>query len=284
VSASVPSALPYLHAMTTRTTAGVGVLLKDWRGRRRRSQLDLAHEAGVSPRHLSFVETGRSRPSAELVLTLAEHLEVPLRDRNALLLAAGYAPRFQETSLSDPEMRRIRASLQLVLDSHDPYPGVVLDRRWDVVLANTAALRLVSVLPPALCDPVNVFRAGLQPDGLAGSTTTFDEWGAYLVHQLHRLVVLSGDRALRELDAEVREYPTVRELTASAGWRDWHETPLLVRCELELGGTALALFTTLTTFGTPRDITLDELAIELFYPADDATEVALRGTDAVRSD
>ena len=266
-----------------RTSAGVGVLLKDWRGRRRRSQLDLAHEAGVSPRHLSFVETGRSRPSPELVLTLAEHLDVPLRERNTLLLAAGYAPRFQETSLSDPEMLRIRASLQQVLDSHDPYPGVVLDRRWDVVLANTAAVRLVSVLPPELCAPVNVFRAGLHPDGLSGFTTNFDEWGAYLVHQLHRLVVLSDDRDLRALEAEVREYPTVRALTDRAGWRDWNETPLLVRCELELAGVPLALFTTLTTFGTPRDITLDELAIELFYPADDATEAALRGAAAVSS-
>ena len=262
-----------------RTTTGVGVLLKDWRGRRRRSQLDLAHEAGVSPRHLSFVETGRSRPSPELVLTLAEHLDVPLRERNALLLAAGYAPRFQETSLSDPEMLRVRASLQQVLDSHDPYPGVVLDRRWDVVLANAAAIRLVSVLPPALCDPVNVFRAGLHPDGLAGFTTNFADWGAYLVHQLHRLVVLSDDDELRALEAEVREYPTVQALTTSTGWRDWNETPLLVRCELELGGVPLALFTTLTTFGTPRDITLDELAIELFYPADDATEVALRAVN-----
>jgi transcriptional regulator with XRE-family HTH domain len=266
--------------MTTTRATGVGVLLKDWRGRRRRSQLDLAHDAGVSPRHLSFVETGRSRPSPELVLTLAEHLDVPLRERNALLLAAGYAPRFQETSLTDPEMHRIRASLQQVLDSHDPYPGVVLDRRWDVVLANTAALRLVSTLPRELREPVNVFRAGLHPDGLAAVTTNFDEWGAYLVHQLHRLVVLSDDRELRDLEAEVREYPTVQALTASAGWRDWHETPLLVRCELDLGGTPVALFTTLTTFGTPRDITLDELAIELFYPADDATEAVLRAVSA----
>jgi transcriptional regulator with XRE-family HTH domain len=268
------------HTTTGRATTGVGVLLKDWRGRRRRSQLDLAHEAGVSPRHLSFVETGRSRPSPELVLTLAEHLDVPLRERNALLLAAGYAPRFQETSLTDPEMHRVRASLQQVLDSHAPYPGVVLDRRWDVVLANAAAVRLVSVLPPALCDPVNVFRAGLHPDGLAAFTTNFSEWGAYLVHKLHRLVVLSDDRELRELEVEVREYPTVQALTTSAGWRDWSETPLLVRCELELGGMPFALFTTLTTFGTPRDITLDELAIELFYPADDATEAALRGSGA----
>ena len=268
------------HTQTGRTTAGVGVLLKDWRGRRRRSQLELAHDAGVSPRHLSFVETGRSRPSPELVLTLAEHLDVPLRERNALLLAAGYAPRFQETSLSDPEMQRIRASLQQVLDSHDPYPGLVLDRRWDVVLANAAAVRLVSVLPPELCDPVNVFRTGLHPDGFAGATRNFTEWGGYLVTQLRRLVLLTNDDELRALDAEVREYPTVRALTTSAGWRDWHETPLLVRCELEVGGVPLALFTTLTTFGTPRDITLDELAIELFYPADDATETALR---AVRS-
>jgi transcriptional regulator with XRE-family HTH domain len=238
--------------------------------------LDLAYDAGVSPRHLSFVETGRARPSPELVLTLADHLDVPLRDRNALLLAAGYAPRFQETPLTDPGMARIHASLQQVLDTHDPYPGVVLNRWWDVVLANQAAVALTSMLPDSLRDPVNIFRASLHPDGFAGVTRNFDEWGAYLVNQLRRLVILTADEGLSEIEAEVRAYPTVRSLTEREGWSEWAETPLLVRCELTLGGTDVALFTTLTTFGTPRDITLDELAIELFYPADDATEALLR--------
>ena len=258
------------------TTATVGSLLKEWRGRRRRSQMDLALDAGVSPRHLSFVETGRARPSPELVLALADHLEVPLRDRNTLLLAAGYAPRFHETALSDPAMDAVRRSLALVLDRHDPYPGVVLDRRWDVVMANGAAGRLVALLPPSLQEPVNMFRASLHPDGFAAVTRNFAEWGSYLVRQLRRLVVLTGDDDLRALEDEVRGYPGVQALVGHPDWSDWSDPPVLVRCELTLGDADLALFTTLTTFGTPRDITLDELAIELFYPADDATEALLR--------
>ena len=259
------------------TATGVGPLLKEWRGRRHRSQLDLAYDAGVSPRHLSFVETGRARPSPELVLMLADHLDVPLRDRNTLLLAAGYAPRFEETPLTDPGMDRIRASLQQVLDTHDPYPGVVLNRWWDVVLANRAAATLTNLLPMSLCEPLNLFRASLHPDGFAKFTRNFDEWGTYLVNQLRRLVVLTADPTLRDIEAEVRAYPAVRALTDREGWSEWSETtPLLVRCELTRGDVELSLFTTLTTFGTPRDITLDELAIELFYPADEATEAALR--------
>ena len=259
------------------TTAPVGTLIKEWRGRRRRSQMDLALDAGVSARHLSFVETGRSRPSPELVLALADHLDVPLRERNALLLAAGYAPRYRETPLSDPAMGRVRSSLQQVLDAHDPYPGLVLDRAWNVVLANAASTALLSGLPPELAAPVNVFRAGLHPDGLAAVTGNFDEWGAYLVRQLRRLVALTGDSELRALEAEVSRYPTVTALAMADDGSQWADPPLLVRCELTLDGVDLALFTTLTTFGTPRDVTLDELAIELFYPADDATEAVLRG-------
>jgi transcriptional regulator with XRE-family HTH domain len=259
------------------TTATVGTLLKEWRGRRRRSQMELAFDAGVSPRHLSFVETGRARPSPELVLALADRLEVPLRERNTLLLAAGYAPRYHETALTDPAMAPIRRSLELVLERHDPYPGVVLDRHWNVVLANDAAGRLLALLPAALRAPANMFRASLHPEGFAAATRNFAEWGAYLVNQLHRLVLLTGDDDLRALEAEVREYPDVQALIAAPDWTDWADPPLLVRCELSLAGIDVALFTTLTTFGTPRDITLDELAVELFYPADDATEAVLRG-------
>src|SRR5918911_3433837 len=151
---------------TTPATHGVGPLLRDWRHRRRRSQLDLALDVGVSPRHLSFVETGRSKPSPELLLALAELLEVPLRERNAFLLAAGYAPRYPQTPLEDPAMARVRTAVQRLLDSHDPYPGVAVDRLWNVVLANQAARRLVTHLPAALTGPpLNVFRACLHPDG-----------------------------------------------------------------------------------------------------------------------
>ena len=257
-------------------TAGVGPLVKEWRGRRRRSQLDLALEVGVSARHLSFVETGRSKPSPELVLTLAHHLEVPLRERNTLLLAAGYAPRFQETPLHDPSMDHVRASLTRLLDAHHPYPGVVIDAHWDVVLANQAAGLLTALLPPPLAGPpVNVFRACLHPEGLARMTRNLEPWATYLLGQLHRMVTATADPVLVDLEREIHAYPNIAPIVATALWDD-ADPGLLVPVELVVGDQVLALFTTLTSFGTPRDITLAELAVELFYPADAATEAALR--------
>lgn len=263
--------------------AQVGEMLRGWRNRRRRSQLDLASDVGVSTRHLSFVETGRSRPSPELVLVVAEHLEVPLRDRNRLLLAAGYAPRYRERSIDDPSMVQVRSSLQRMLDAHDPYPGVVVDRQWNVVLLNQAALLLIDGIPGHLLDPqVNVFRVCLHPEGLAARTPNFDEWATYLLHQIRRTVELTGDPGLVDVEGEVRSYPNVADLldrrghgAGPAGSFD-EEPPLLVPVQLEVDGTALSMFTTLTTFGTPRDITLEELCVELFFPADEATEAALR--------
>ena len=238
--------------------------------RRRRSQLDLALEVGVSARHLSFVETGRSKPSPELVLSLADHLDVPLRDRNVFMLAAGYAPRYQRTPLDDPSMAQVRAALQKLLEGHDPYPGVVIDRSWNVVLANPAAARLTAGLPAELTSPrLNVFRVCLHPDGLAAQTLNFTVWGTYLLGQLRRLDDLSNDPEVAALHEEVRQYPGVAVLDAAD--RSLEEPPLLVPWNVRWGDHELSLFTTLTTFGTPRDITLDELAIELFYPADDAT-------------
>ncbi|MCU1371945.1 MAG: Transcriptional regulator, Cro/CI family [Ilumatobacteraceae bacterium] len=262
-------------------TAGVGPLVKEWRGRRRRSQLDLALDAGVSARHLSFVETGRSKPSPELVLSLAHHLEVPLRERNTMLLAAGYAPRFQETPLHDPSMDQVRASLSRLLDAHDPYPGVVIDAHWNVVLANGAAGLLTALLPPSLAGPpVNVFRACLHPDGLARITRNLEPWATYLLGQLRRMVTATADAGLADLEREVRAYPNLAAIATgfdradAAG--DAAGPGLLVPVELLLGDQVLSLFTTLTSFGTPRDITLAELAVELFYPADESTEAALR--------
>jgi len=238
--------------------------------------MDLALEVGVSPRHLSFVETGRSKPSAELVLALGQHLDVPLRDRNTLLLAAGFAPRFDETPLDAPTMERARAALQRMLDAHDPYPGVVLDRHWNVVVTNRAALMLAAGLPEDLLGPpMNIFRVSLHPDGLGGRTRNFAEWAGYLVAQLRRMTVATADPALDALYAEVTAYPNVAELVGRPGWDQVDDTPLLIPCRLEVGGAELSLFTTLTTFGTPRDITLSELAVELFYPSDDATDRAL---------
>src|SRR6478609_1842612 len=171
----------------------VGELMREWRTRRRRSQMDLSHDVGVSTRHLSFVETGRSRPSPELVLAVAEHLDVPLRERNRMLLAAGYAPRYGERPLDDPAMGRVLGSLQRMLDAHDPYPGVVIDRRWDVLLANPTAAGLVSGLPDHVVgERLNVFRACLHPDGLAAATLDFPDWAGYLLRQIRRTVELTG--------------------------------------------------------------------------------------------
>lgn len=268
---------PYGSVMATAATAAtvpVGDLLRGWRQRRRRSQMDLAHDVGVSPRHLSFVETGRSRPSPEMVLAVARHLEVPLREQNALLLAAGYAPRYAETPLDDDAMARVRSSLQRMLDAHDPYPGVVIDRQWDVVLANDAAVALTEGVPDHLLGPpLNVFRVCLHPDGLAARTRNLPEWAGYLLHQIDRAVRLTGDQRLTEIAVEVQSYPNIAALPEAPAEAD---PPLLLPVVLDMGGTDVSLFTTLTTFGTPRDVTLDELAVELFFPADDAADAHLR--------
>jgi transcriptional regulator with XRE-family HTH domain len=240
--------------------------------------MHLALEVGVSPRHLSFVETGRARPSPELLLAVAEHLEVPLRERNALLLAAGYAPRYPQTPLDHTSMARVRATLQRLLEAHDPYPGVVIDRAWNVVLANRAATVLVDDVPALVQGPpLNVFRVCLHPDGLAARTLNFPEWSAYLRGELHRAAALSADPSLARLVEEVESYPNVRAVLGWRGGDTGDEPSLLVPVRIDAGnGRELSMFTTLTTFGTPHDVTLSELAVELFYPADDATEAALR--------
>ncbi len=256
--------------------AKVGVLLRSWRERRRISQLELALSVGVSARHLSFVETGRSRPSPELLVALARGLDIPLRECNTLLLAAGHAPRYPSRPLEDAALAPAREAVQRLLDLHDPYPGIAIDRMWNIVAANTAAAALVADLPDELTGPpMNVYRACLHPDGLASRTVNFDEWSGYLLQQLRRTIATTDDPAVIALEAEVRGYPGVadaatRRPTALSG------APLLVPWELRMApGQRLSLFTTLTTFGTPRDVTLDELAVELFYPADDSSAVLL---------
>ncbi len=238
----------------------------------------LALDTGVSTRHLSFVETGRSRPSPELVLALAERLEVPLRERNTMLLAAGYAPRFTSHPLDDEAMALIRSSLERVLDAHDPFPGLVLDKHWNIVMANRAATRLLELLPPELRqEPVNLFRVSLHPDGLARYTTNFDHWGGYLLRQLDRLAVRFGDDEFPSLRNTVEQYPNVAALARNPARAT--DADLVISCELDLFGRQLRLFTTLTTFGSPLDVTLDELLIELFFPADTPTEHALADLD-----
>jgi transcriptional regulator with XRE-family HTH domain len=252
-------------------------LLRDWRTRRRRSQMDLALEAGVSPRHLSFIETGRARPSPETLLAIAQCLDVPLREQNGLLLAAGFAPRYAERSLGQDEMAGVRAALERLLAAHDPLPGLVLDRHWNVVLANRGAHLLAQLLPESLRTPqINVFRASLHPDGMARLTENFAEWAAILLGTLRRAAERTGDVHLAALLEEVLGYPGVQAIADGAADAAGDMPPLLVPCVLTLPFGRVSLFTTLTPFGTPRDVTLDELCVELFYPADDASAALLR--------
>ena len=256
---------------------GVGELLRGWRQRRRLSQLDLSLEAEVSARHLSFVETGRSKPSRELVLHLAEHLDVPLRERNSLLLAAGYAPAYQERSLDDADMDPVREALDLILSGHEPYPAVIVDRHWDLVTANGAALSLFTtgVAPELLEPPVNVYRLGLHPDGLASRVRNMAEYSAHLLTRLQRDVAVSGDAELAALLEEVRAYPGLTH-PASTMEAD-PATMLFLPMRFEgPDGVELSFFSTLATFGTALDITVAELCIEAFFPADAVTQAALR--------
>jgi transcriptional regulator with XRE-family HTH domain len=262
-------------AVTTRAP-GVGELLRDWRRHRRLSQLDLSVEAEVSARHLSFVETGRSKPSRELVLHLAEHLDVPLRERNTLLLAAGFAPVYRETPLEAEEMAPARDALDKILAGHDPYPSVIVDSRWDLVSANASALRIMTdgVAPELLQPPVNAMRVSLHPGGLAPRIANLGEYSAHLLVRLQRQAALSQDPAIGELLDELRTYPGVEEqASAAVGPAELLFIPLRLRTG---DGGELTFFSTLATFGTAVDITLAELSIESFFPADEATATALR--------
>ena len=251
----------------------VGTLLRDWRRRRRMSQLDLALEAGVSARHVSFVETGRSRPSAEMVLHLAEQLDVPLRDRNQLLLAAGYAPVYGQRGLDEPEMGPVREALDLVLRGHDPYPAVVVDRHWGMVAGNRAVALLTEGVAPALLEPpVNVLRVSLHPDGVAPRIVNLAEWRAHLLDRVGRQAVSSGDPALAALYNELCELPG----GGPAEPYDLAAGEIAVPLRLRHGDGELSFISTITTFGTATDITVAELSIESFFPADRTTAEAVR--------
>ncbi len=257
----------------------VGALIRLWREARGLSQLALSLDVGISSRHLSFVENARSRPSADLLIALATRLEVPLRERNELLLAGGFAPRYRETSIDAPALAMVRTSIDRLLAAHDPYPGVALDRCWNVVIANQAAQRLVELLPAALRTlPFNTFRTGLHPDGLRRLTSNFDQWGAYLLGQLDRLVMRTLDPGASALLDEVTAWPGIRELRQSASPASANEPQLLVPVIIDLNGHRLSMFTTLATLGSPLDVTLSELTLELFYPADEDTAQTLRNT------
>ncbi len=253
----------------TATDNRVGTLLRDWRQRRRLSQMDLALEAGVSTRHLSFVETGRSRPSPEMVLHLADQLEVPLRERNQLLLAAGYAPKYGARSLDDPELASIREAVGRVLTGHEPYPAFAVERGWNMVMSNGALGPLLDgVADELLVPPVNCMRVALHPDGLAPRIVNLGEWRGHLLNRLAREIQLTGDPELGDLYDELFAYPgPVSDDAPDAS---------AVMVELHLD-TGLRFFSTVTTFGTGRDVTISELSIEAFFPADARTAESLRG-------
>lgn len=260
--------------MDTQTSAHVGELLRQWRQRRRLSQLDLACEAEISTRHLSFVETGRSRPSREMLLRLTEWLDVPLRDRNKMLLAAGYAPIFPERSLADPSMEAARRTIQRVLTGHEPYPALAVDRHWTLVMANAAVPRLLTHVEEAslLEPPVNVLRLSLHPGGLAPRIANLGQWRAHLLARLHRQIEVSGDPVLAALLEELRSYPM-----AGGNAEAEHDfAGIAVPLQFVTQAGTLSFISTTTVFGTPVDLTLAELALETFFPADEATVEALR--------
>ena len=251
-----------------------GALLREWRQRRRVSQLDLAISADVSARHVSFLETGRSRPSREMVLRLAERLDVPLRDRNPMLLAAGFAPSYPRRALDDPAMTPVREAVGAILAGYEPYPALVVDRGWNLVAANAGVAPLTVAAAAHLREPpVNVLRLSLHPDGLAPHIVNLAQWRRHVLGRLGREAAAAGDDGLAELLRELTDYPGGTE---PAGPDHAVAVPLRIR----LGGRELAFLSTVTTFGTALDITAAELSIEAFLPADPDTAAALRGSPA----
>jgi transcriptional regulator with XRE-family HTH domain len=252
----------------------VGALLRDWRRRRRLRLLELAVQSGVSSRHLSFVETGRSRPSAAMVLHLAERLDVPLRDRNNLLLAAGYAPAYAQRELDAPELGPVREAIEQVLRGHDPYPALVIDRHWGLVSANRALGTLLDGVAGHLLEPpVNVLRLSLHPDGLAPRILNLAMWRQHLLERLARDALASGDPALVVLHEELAAYPAPESDDAI----DPAFGDIAVPLRLAHGDGELAFLSTRTTFGTAVDVTVAELSIESFFPADAVTAGVMRG-------
>jgi transcriptional regulator with XRE-family HTH domain len=258
-------------SIVDRGTAGP--MLRAWRRRRRLSQFELSLRAAVSSRHLSFVETGRSRPSRELILHLAEELEVPLRERNVLLLAGGYAPLYEERGLDAVEFGPVRDALDRFLRAHEPYPALVLDGHYSIVSANDAVdVLLQGVAEELLALPANALRVSLHPKGMAGRIVNLGEWSGHLLHRLRRQIASTGDAELAALHAELAAYPGIELEPPSVSPAD-----ILVPLQLRVGGRELAFFSTVSSFGTATDITLAELSIEAFYPANASTANELLG-------
>ncbi len=259
-------------ARNERSPVHVGEHLREWRQRRHLSQLDLAVEAEISARHLSFVETGRAAPSREMVLRLAERLDVPLRERNVLLVAAGFAPAFPQRSLDDPMLKSARQAIDLVLKAHEPNPALAYDRHWNLVTANRMVAPLLDGIPERLLGrPFNILRLAFHPEALAPRTVNLAEWCGHLLERLHRQCEATADPVLIKLYNDLKAFP----LPASSA-------PLLpdnnvaIPLKLRHNGEVLSFISTTMVFGTPVDVTLSELALETFFPADDLTAARMR--------
>lgn len=265
--------------------SGVGPLLRRWREARHLSQLDLSLEAEVSARHISFLETGRAVPSREMILTLANVLDVPLRERNVLLLAAGYAPVYGETSLDDPRMAQVRTVVEIMLKSNEPRSALAHDRYWNVVMANTAFVRFLTIAlgkePPGLVPfaitsspHVNILRLLFDPDGFRKVIVNWEASAKALLNEAYRRLAWARDEKLRALISEILQYPGI-----PTRWREPElEEPhtLILPMELNLEGKIARMFSTVTTVSAPHDVTLQELHVEVFYPADAETEATLQ--------
>jgi transcriptional regulator with XRE-family HTH domain len=267
MNTSVSSAQASAGAQPVR----IGDYLRQWRQRRRLSQLDLALDAEISARHLSFLETGRAAPSRDMVMRLAERLDVPLRERNVLLVAAGFAPAFPQRTLDDPALAAARVAVDQVLKAHEPNPALAVDRHWNLVAANRMVMPMLDgIAPSLLAPPLNVLRLSFHPEGLAARTANLGEWCAHLLERLHRQCEATADRKLLELYQELKTYP-VPARTAPI-----EPDAVAVPFRLRLGDDTLSFISTTMVFGTPVDVTLSEIAIETFFPADDATTARLR--------
>jgi transcriptional regulator with XRE-family HTH domain len=252
-----------------RDMTEVGRLLRRWRGSRRWSQQELSVRAGVSARHLSFVETGRSRPTRDMILRLAGELDVPLRSRNELLLAGGFAPGYAETELHGPRLASVLSGLRDLLTAHEPYPALLVDRHWTLVEANTAVEPLLAGAAAHLLEPpVNVLRLSLHPDGMAPRIRNLPDWRSHVLHRLDRQAAATGDPVLRSMYDELRALP--------GGTARGRPDGVVVPLRYALNGRELSFFSVTSVLGTPLDVTLSELAIESFLPADAATAEALR--------
>jgi transcriptional regulator with XRE-family HTH domain len=262
---------PAARTQPARNPGHVGDHLREWRQRRHLSQLDLAGDAEISARHLSFVETGRAAPSRDMLLRLAERLQVPLRERNVLLVAAGFAPAFPQRSLDDHALKSARAAIDLVLRAHEPNPALAYDRHWNLVSANRMVMPLLQGIPARLLGhPFNILRLAFHPEALAARTVNLAEWCSHLLERLHRRCEATADPELIKLYHELKAYPIPARSAPLA------PDSVAIPFKMRFGGEILSFMSTTMIFGTPVDVTLSELALETFFPADDLTAERMR--------